>query len=270
MPTSLNDRIQWCKIFDQSQELIRLTDKIAVRDFVQDRIGEAALPRLLGVYSDADQIDADSLPDQCVLKCNHDSGSATIINDRNHPKLGTIKNALKKRQFRTQSANGSDWVYWFIHPKILCEELFPPDDDNSLTDYKFYCSDGNVFFCWVVTGRYTNPTQMFVTPTGEARDICIYPKFSIRNTIRLPKNWNDMIEVASELSKGFRLVRVDLYSVESRTRFGEMSFWPMSGLYYGEGQKQAGAFIKMDLSWVNMPILEGLGTEARILPHALT
>lgn len=46
----------------------------------------------------------------------------------------------------------------------------------------------------------------------------------------MPDNLTDMIKVAEELSKGFKFLRVDLYNVEDKIYFGELTFYPAAGM----------------------------------------
>lgn len=44
-----------------------------------------------------------------------------------------------------------------------------------------------------------------------------------------PTSFEEMLKVSSKLSKIFPFVRVDLYSVQDRVYFGELTFTPGSG-----------------------------------------
>ena len=49
------------------------------------------------------------------------------------------------------------------------------------------------------------------------------------NKINKPFNLDEMKEIAEILSKDFPFVRVDLYSINGKINFGELTFYPWSG-----------------------------------------
>lgn len=46
----------------------------------------------------------------------------------------------------------------------------------------------------------------------------------------MPVNLNNMITIAEKLSGGFKFLRVDLYNVKGKIYFGELTFYPASGM----------------------------------------
>lgn len=46
----------------------------------------------------------------------------------------------------------------------------------------------------------------------------------------MPENLNEMISIAEQLSDGFKFLRVDLYNVKGKIYFGELTFYPASGM----------------------------------------
>ena len=82
-PQALNDKLQWLKINDFKPIYTKFADKYAVREYIAQKVGEKYLVPLLGVWNEVDDIDFNSLPDQFVLKCTHDSGGVVIFKDKN-------------------------------------------------------------------------------------------------------------------------------------------------------------------------------------------
>ena len=78
-PQTFNEKLQWLKLYDRKPEYTMMVDKYKVRDYIADKLGEEYLIPLLGVWDDPDDIDFDSLPNQFVLKCNHNSGLGMCI-----------------------------------------------------------------------------------------------------------------------------------------------------------------------------------------------
>ena len=64
-----------------------------------------------------------------------------------------------------------------------------------------------------------------------------------------PTCFDEMINVAKKLSKGFPVVRVDLYEVDGRVYFGELTFTAHSGCLNTFSQRfldETGNLIKLD------------------------
>ena len=77
-PTSFNAKIQWLKLYDRNSTYVKMADMVAVRDHIARTVGSEYLIPIIGVWKDVKQIKLDDLPDQFVLKCNHDSGGVNI------------------------------------------------------------------------------------------------------------------------------------------------------------------------------------------------
>ena len=73
-PRTFNEKLQWLKLYDRKDEYTMMVDKFAVREYISEKLGEEYLIPLIGVWDDPDDINFDSLPQQFVLKCNHNSG----------------------------------------------------------------------------------------------------------------------------------------------------------------------------------------------------
>lgn len=72
-----------------------MADKIKVKEYVGARIGYDHLIPLLGAWNSFDEIDFEALPDQFVLKCNHDSGSVLIVKDKKALDKGAAKKKVR-------------------------------------------------------------------------------------------------------------------------------------------------------------------------------
>ncbi len=81
-PVSYNQKLQWLKLYDRNPNYIKMVDKIAVKDYVKNIIGEQYIIPTIGVWEKFDDIDFDSMPNQFVLKCNHDSGSVVVCKNK--------------------------------------------------------------------------------------------------------------------------------------------------------------------------------------------
>ena len=69
-----------------------------------------------------------------------------------------------------------------------------------------------------------------------------------------PNKWDELVTVAEKLAFGFKYVRVDLYNVQDRIFFGELTFFPMSGCYASLDLCSFGDMMDFSLETYKMPI----------------
>lgn len=228
-PQRYSEKIQWSKINEPVELKTQLTDKVLVREWIKEKIGEKYLIRLVGkgVYSNANEIDFDSLPDKCVIQCNHGS-SMIIIYEKGKTNINRTRKKLNYwLKINYAYSSGFELQYRDIKPLILITE-FIESRNNELEDYKFLCFNGEPKYCWVDTGRFKNHKRTVFNLKWEKQNF----KFSYYDsdeTVVKPMNFDKMIEIAKILSSGFNQVRVDLYNVNGQIYFGEMTFTNSSG-----------------------------------------
>ncbi len=221
-PTTFNEKINYLKLNDRRPELTDLVDKHSVKEIIRKKIKDNILIPTLGVYEKYNDIDFNDLPESFVIKCTHDSGSVWVIENKseiNHDLLSkTIKSNLNKNYFWLSR----EWPYKNVIPKILIEKKI--GSKKSLLDYKFYCFNGLVKFIHVDIDRYTNHSRNIYDVSWNYLNMSIeYPTNSSRK-INKPKNLKHMIDIASSLSVNHKFVRVDLFNVEDKIYFGELTF----------------------------------------------
>ncbi len=221
-PKTFNEKIQWMKLYDNTQLKTTLTDKVAVREWITEKIGEQYLIPCLGVWDEFEQIDFDTLPDQFVLKANHGSGWNLIV--KNKETFCKEDAAKKFRDWlsRNYAWHGLELHYKGIVPKIFAEEYIE-NTEGDLCDYKFLCFDGKIKYAWIDMQRFTDHRRNIYDSDWNEQDFSIdYPKSLIH--IEKPEHFETMKEIAGVLSTGFPLVRVDLYQIDNKIYFGEMTF----------------------------------------------
>lgn len=249
-PVDFRDKIQWLKLnwFDSKAALC--ADKYEVRRIVRKKIGDQILNELYGVYNSIDEIDLKELPDSFVLKGTHGSGFNLICHDKSKIQWNDAFKKMKRWLHINYYWKYREWVYKEIKPRIICEKYLQDDTgSSSLTDYKFYCFNGDPIYCQVIKNRETGGTIDFFDKQWNHmpfRGLHNWPNSS--STIPKPKRYNEMIEYARKLSEGFPFVRVDFYYVKDQIYFGELTFFPKSGLgsfYPTEWNKKIGSLLKL-------------------------
>ena len=257
-PQDFNDRIQWLKLFDQTKEHVRCSDKIRVRDYVRERVGEDYLVKLYQVCERFDEIDFERLPRSFVIKTNHDSGTVILVRDKTRLDRDQARARVEKSLRRVYGWENGEWAYGFIKSRILVEEFLLPENPTPPPDFKFYVVDGKVKFMRFISGRGSETKEQAVSPEGVDLKAHFNPNFLSSSSFTKPECWDEMKNVAERLGKNFKFVRVDLFEAKDRIYAGELTFWPMFGCYKGEGQKKLGPLLDFDRTTFKPPIYHKL------------
>lgn len=231
-PQTFNEKLQWLKLYDRKKEYTMMVDKYAVRKYIKETIGEEYLIPLLGVYDKFDEIDFSKLPNQFVIKCNHDSGGLVICKDKNKLDIDFARKKINKSLKRNYYYSGREWPYKDIKPKIIIEKYIEDEKRHELVDYKLYAFNGNCDYVMACFDRFNGETK-FIYYDKDWNMKKEYSKDGIKygNKINLdkPTKLNVMFNFAKKLSKGIPFVRVDFYEVNGNLYFGELTFYPSSG-----------------------------------------
>lgn len=226
-PTTYTEKLNVSKVYMDSAIKSNLTDKYKVRDWVEKVIGGEYLIPLLGVYDSFDEINFDDLPKSFVIKCNHDSGSVTIVKDKSVLNLKELKEKYSYYLKRNYALFGYEMHYNNIKPKIIIEKYL----GEHANDYKFLCFGGKAYYCWIDFDRFANHTRNIYDLNWNPQPFKIGVKdFSnYSQKIEKPKEFSDMCNIVNKLCKDFDQVRVDLYLINGKIYFGEMTFTSASG-----------------------------------------
>ncbi|TYA53904.1 glycosyltransferase [Formosa maritima] len=249
-PEEFNEKIQWYKVYYHPKILNQLVDKYDVRAYVEEKIGSQYLNEIYGVFEKPDEIPFDNLPSQFVIKATHTSSHNIIVTDKNNlDKTKTIK-LLNKWLGKNQYYRiGQEWAYKDVEPRIIIEKFLKENDKDSLVDYKFYCFNGVAKFVDIHLDRETNHQQGCYDLNFNLLPFRKKAKSkNISSEIEKPTNYDEMIKLSETLSKSFPFVRVDFYSINGKSIFGEMTFYPSDGrkdFYPDEYNKIIGDYFKL-------------------------
>lgn len=221
------EKMQWKKIFyvDPLEKIA--SDKYAVRDLVSMKIGEEYLIPMLGIWDCFEDIDFEKMPQKFVLKTTHSSANIIIVKDKN--KLDKKFSALMFKLWLSMdyAYTSFEMNYKDIPRKIIAEE-YMQDSNGELPDYKFMCFDGKPYCCWIDKGRFTNHTRDFYNMDWELLPYTeIFPNSEEPNP--MPKNFGQMVKLVTLLAEDYSHARVDLYNIDGKIYFGEMTFCESSG-----------------------------------------
>ncbi len=234
-PKTFNEKIQWLKLYDRNPEYVALVDKYTVKQIVADIIGVEHIIPTLGVWDRAEDIEWDRLPDRFVLKTTHGGGNNGVIvcKDKNTIDKAAVIERLSNGLKHDSAAYGREWVYRDVKRRIIAEEFIDPSpEEKDLNDYKFFCFNGEPKMLFVGTERNNPNTEtrfdFFDIDYNHLDILNGHPQADVIPA--KPKNYEDMVEVAKQLSEGFAFVRIDLYSYKGGVLFGEITFFHHSGM----------------------------------------
>lgn len=230
-PQTFNEKLQWLKLYNRNPEYTRMVDKYEVREYIKEKIGEEYLIPLLGVWDKFDDIDFDSLPNQFVLKCTHDSGGLVICKDKSKLDIEAARNKINKCLKRNFYYLTREWPYKNVKPRIIAEKFMEDENGTDLKDYKIMCFGGKVKCAFVCSDRYDEGGLRVTFFDREWNKLPFerhYP--SSKREIKKPKSYEKMVGIAELLSKNMKFVRIDFYEIEGKIYFGEITFFPGSGM----------------------------------------
>lgn len=227
-PTTYNEKLQWLKLNDFHDFYTDIVDKYEVRKFVESKIGDKYLTKLFGVWSNFDEIDISKLPNSFVLKCTHDSGGVLVCKDKGSINLIDARKKFNKAIKKNFFDIGRELPYKKITPRIICEELLTNNDGSEIMDFKFFCFHGVPKFMYIASDRSFDTKFDFFDLSFKKFDLKQYYPNS-NKPFKKPDNFDEMIDIARKLSVGFPHVRIDLYNVNNKIYFGEITFYHLSG-----------------------------------------
>lgn len=238
-PKTFTEKLQWLKVNDYKPGYTNMVDKLAAKDYVAQKIGEQYIIPTLGVWNRVEDIDWDSLPNQFVLKTTHGGGGCGVVVCKDKGSFEKEK-AIEKLRISMQSNAGKSYrekPYLGVPRKIIAEKFMferkakEKVKISDLQDYKFFCFNGKAQFFKIDWGRFVNHHANYYLPSGELLpfgEIGMEPDPNHAEV--MPSNLSEMISIAERLSSGFKFLRVDLYNVEGKIYFGELTFYPASGM----------------------------------------
>jgi len=229
-PQRFTEKIQWLKLFWRPVILTKCADKIEVQGFVAERTGPELLKKLYGVYDRVEDIDLQSLPKAFVLKLNHGCKLNIFCADKSKLDWTRSKSQLREYMKTNHYYSSREWAYKNIVPRILCEEHLTPNGED-IHEYNFWCFNGKPWFVelavhgsnCVLRGNMFDLELNVMERSYGAPPLLELPQ-------KTPK-YMDMLHCAENLCRDFPFVRVDLFKVNERFCFGELTFYPYGGIF---------------------------------------
>lgn len=226
-PKTMNEYICSTKISDEKLSYWIYTDKYEVRKYVEKSIGDQYLNNVIGIYDTFQEINFDKLPMAFALKATHGSSYNIIVSDKRKLDIKQAEKKFNKWLKENFYYKDREKNYKNIKPRIMCDEFLRPQN-GELEEYKLFCFKGKVGFIQhnkQINGkRYDNifDSEWELLPVKYGYD-------GFENDAK-PINGDELIYVAEKLADPFEFVRVDLYNVDGKIVFSELTFHSGGGL----------------------------------------
>lgn len=250
-PISFNEKINWIKLYERNPNMTICADKLKVRDFIKEKLGEEFLIPFLWYGRNPVDIPFEELPKSFVLKTNNASGTNIIVRNKDDINQNEIINQLNDWLSQDNYTPKREWVYKDIPPRIICEKFIEQENKEELRDYRFFCFNGEPKFISVdfnINDKSKTRRNLYDL-NWELMDAEItYPK-ELNFKVEKPEKLQEMIKYSKKLSEGFSHVRVDFYYINKEIKFGEMTFYHQSG--FGDIRPKEFAYKMGD--WLELP-----------------
>ena len=233
-PKTFSEKLQWLKVYNKHPEYTKMVDKLAAKDYVAGIIGKEYIIPTLAVYNTVDEIDFNKLPNQFVMKCTHDSGGLVVCREKSKLNEDDVRKKMRDGLKRSYTVKNREYPYKDVPRRIIVEQYMEDENCYELKDYKFFCFGGKAEYCQVIENRSTEETIDFYDREWKHQPfIGLNPTAHHAPTAhQAPMAYEEMFEIADKLSSSIAapFVRIDLYNINGRIYFGEITFFPASGM----------------------------------------
>lgn len=231
-PKTYSEKLQWLKLYDHKPIYTIMADKLAARRFVAENWGEEYLVPLLGEWDTAEEIDFTKLPNEFIMKCNHNSGGILFCEDKARLDEETERSKFKKQLGVNYYYYAGEWPYKNIKRKVIAEKWMKNADGSSPIDYKLFCFNGKVRVFQINSSRVR-------------KDSCCCDYFDIDwNRLNLkdpgipttdikwerPPYFDLMIQLSEKVTDDIPFCRVDLMIFDEKIYFSEFTFFHEGGM----------------------------------------
>lgn len=232
-PQRFTEKLQWYKLYYRNPIMHKCVDKYEVREYVKSKGFENILNELYGVFDKPNDIVFEKLPNKFVVKTTAGSGGQNIFvcsNKNELDKEELIKTLNYWLKLNPKKSFGREWAYEGTNNRIIIEKYLEGNDEglSGINDFKFFCFNGKVEYIVFDGDRFVKHKRNFYDREWNYIDVQTDCD-KLGNTIKKPKMLMQMIDVAEKLSNKIPFVRVDLYCINNKIYFGEMTFYPWTG-----------------------------------------
>lgn len=226
-PSSFSEKIQYRKLYEDQSRFPELADKVLVKNFVAEKIGDRFVIPTIWAGSTLPPRAERHWPVPFILKANHGSGMNVMVHTAEAADWDAIEHLCAKWMAKSWPVRNHEPWYNKIERQLLVEPLLQHKGEVP-NDYKVFVFNGRATFIQADTGRFNEHRQSFYD-----RDWNIQPFtqgfLPHSEAVPAPSHLKKILEFSEILSEGFDFVRVDFYELEDGPRFGEFTFTPQNG-----------------------------------------
>lgn len=229
-PQRYSEKLQWYKVNYRTSLMTQCVDKYSVREHIKSKGLERILNQLYMVCDSVEEIKVDSLPQKFVIKTTNGSGTNILCKDKSKFILDENKQEINDWLLRDNFSSGREWSYKDVTPRIIIEEYLEDSKNpfDGINDYKFMCFNGEAKYIILDVDRQVDHKRNIYDTNWNFIDVSSdHPNFG--DCVPKPDGLDEMLKVANRLAKDFPSVRVDLYWVNGKVYFGELTFYPWTG-----------------------------------------
>ena len=235
-PKTLNEKIQWLKLYERKDFHTVCADKYAVREWLASKFGDEYLIPLVFHTNKWREINTDNIKEfPCIIKANHTSGDYIILRDAKKVDLESVQRACHWWLLEDYYQISQEWQYKNIKRQIVVEKLIQTGTGKIPNDYKLHYINGNLEFVYVSVDREgANKRNIYDKDWNPLPFSWVEKTKSEHGAIRgeeipAPATFKKMKEIGAEIALLSRYVRVDFYDVDGHLYFGEIT------LHHGSG-----------------------------------
>ncbi len=250
-PKTYCEKLVWSMLNYRNEMFVQCADKYNVREFVKRKVGEKYLVQCYNIYERLEDVDFEKLPSSFVIKATHGSGWNLICSNKKNLNIARSLKMLKFWLAQSYYEFDREWLYKGLKKRIICEEFIGSEDGTPPLDYKIFCFGGVPKLIQLDIARFKkHKRNIYDVEWNLIKQVETKFEKDLKHIYQKPKNLDEMLIVAAKLSKGFEHVRVDLYNVDGKIYFGEMTFFHGGGVNDFFKPKE---FELLVGSWFNLP-----------------
>lgn len=229
-PKRYTEKLQHLRLYEYpNNDLVsKCASRVGVREYIKELGLDEYLIPCLGIYDNFDDINFDELPNQFVMKCSHACAFNMIVKDKSTLDINEARKKFNKWLKTNYGKKTIELHYAKIKPQIIIEKYI--GGLELPLEYKIHVFNGKAKNLYVVSGRgkdirYNNYYIDWTPFDGSQFNGWKKTDYPLNK----PENFDEMIKLAETLAKPFPFVRVDLYNIDGKIYFGEMTFTPAKG-----------------------------------------
>ena len=243
-PKTLSEKIVWLKLYDRKPLYTELVDKYKAKFWLSSNFGNEHIIPTIKQYKRVDDINWEELPNEFVIKCNHDSGSVYICRDKTkgvlydkHMKslsIHEVEIQLREALTKNYYLPCREWPYKNVVPCIIVEKLMLQKSGELPNDYKLFFINGEIQFVYLFYARESIDDRCTYDGNWNRLPFVYVEKQTYRDGINTavaecPQSFQEMIKFGKEIAKNFKFVRIDLYDIDGKMYFGEITPFHSAG-----------------------------------------